>query len=227
MPSAQYTKRRAQPLYGLSAMKFVARQATVIDAYRQLSKRRAIQPKRAIVSLGGPLGQHELYPGCELNHFLEDGLISTAAQYHTVDHHEEVVNLNRTLLAEAGLDAHCHVGDISEVLQRVMQDEEVDPVIINLDLTVSYDKGVVKLRKAISARNALPGSCLIVFNVVASVGLYRKDFFKEGEEFLAGDKKLKQHMALGGWYEPFQCVKYLSSGKNRSEMCTHMYWRAA
>lgn len=205
----------------------MARQATVIDAYRQLSKQNAIPAKRSIVSLGGPLGQHELYPGCELLHFLGEELIATAPQYHTVDKHEEVVVLNRTLLAAAGLRAHCHVGDISDVLQHLMQTKKVDPAIIYLDLTKSYGEGIVKLRKAMSTRNARSGSCLIVLNVVAGVGLYRKDFFKKGEELLAGNKKLKQHMALGGWYEPFKCVKYLSSGKNRSEMCTHMYWRAS
>lgn len=226
MPT-HYTKRTAQPRYGLSAIKFQARQATVIDAYRELSGRRDIPPKRSIVSLGGPLGRHELYPGCEINHFLEEGLISKASQYHTIDHHEEVVALNRALLAEAGIRAHCHRGDISEVLQRLIQDEGVDPAIINLDLTKSYKEGIVKLRKVMSPRNAIAGSGLIVLNVVASVGLYGRDFFKEGEELLAGDKKLKQHMALGGWYEPFKSVKYLSSGKSRSEMCTHMYWRAS
>lgn len=141
---------------------------TVVQAYRNLTGKRAIPKDRQFWTLCGPMADADgdLQPNCELNHILRSGLISRASQFYGVERDKRIHEANIRAVRLAKIRPKLHFGEMHTVLAVALQRGDLCPAIVNLDTYHEPTKAARLLGMVLHLLNHVPGPTMVVLNVV-------------------------------------------------------------
>lgn len=159
--------------YGTSPTKFQARQASVIDSYRNLTGRHTIPLDRQYWTLCGPMTDKygSLHRGshtaCELLHILDAGLV-TPAQVVAVEERKAIAEANqKAIQATFPINGpKIHSGHLVNIMMRYSAAGLLKPALVNVDTTSYPPAGADLLTNVLDVLDPVPGPIMVVWNVI-------------------------------------------------------------
>lgn len=210
------------PSFSSCPKKFEARDLSVINAYRDLSKRKAIPNHKQYISLLGPLSGHGFE---EPLHVAARGLAHLSQIVgieRNADTHESNQKTNRAHYQDT-LDLH--QGDVVTVLERLSREGRLSPAIVNLDMMQDHQTTLPVLLRVFSILEDSPGPIMVVWNAMLSHKVYTQ-INPERLKHAVADPRLTSALHEYGW-QIRGYHEYAGTGsKSATTMGTVVFWRA-
>lgn len=200
--------------------KYKARHTTVVQAYRQLARRKSIPADRQHVSL---LARLEGHPWEEPSHLVSEALVRPE-QIHGITHDSVVHAQNVLANAEHYVNTlNLHEGDVVAVLEQLAREGRLNPSIVNLDLMQGPAACLPPLIRSMNILAECPGPIMLVWNVILK-HWQRTQMTEACFDVAIGDDGLMSARRAGGWWMVERFHDYL--GEGGATMRTAIFWKS-
>jgi hypothetical protein len=213
-------------LYGRCLKKAVARERTIIRAYRTLTGLESIGEGFQAWTLCGPMSDgHKLQPNCELLHMLRSGLITSPSQFHGVERVDEYHKANVAAASKSHPGTNLYHGEMHTVLRTALARGVLHPAIVNLDSTHEPAKASRLLGETLHVLNHVAGPKMVVLNfVLDNPQRGRHHSFDKFVAAVQSDDFCRFNLGCG-WLESNQGFVYNGTGKSSFKMGTVIYYQ--
>ena len=220
-------------LYSSCDRKHLAREETVIQAYRKLTGLESLPEDQEYWTLCGPLVDRSgaFSETSDLGHVLSSGLLRRASRAHGVERDPETYERNVQAVAQSfpkNNRPHIHQGELLEVLQEASVSNCLHPGLVNLDTLHEPPRAVRLLAEVLNILNYLPGRKMVVLNTIVEQkargrksgrneieaeilnnpfcleSVYHWNTFQEGYYYGGTGRKSRTTMLTTWYYSPYE-----------------------
>jgi len=188
--------------------KILAREQTIILAYRDLFQRQSAPEDKQYWTMSGKYSKGDIPIEGEFHQLEKAGLIK-ANQFHAIDIDENIINKNREHYPEL----NWHLGDFLETMKDYSLTNNFNPAIINCDNVRLPEKGIKYLSSIIMfVDHNVEGEIMLINNLMLN-SPYRKTIMATGEDMLSMLFDNDYFTLSNRWEVLPYCYKYHGTGK--------------